>query len=153
MLSQRVNKISALTFPKIPGVMCARCPKISVPDVKHDLRRAQMVSQVITADHQVLNEDDESNLQHEHARMVQVFSCLIQSYPTRNRTRRKVCNHSSSHQHNQEYVTPVIRGVGACLRRLELESRYIHPHRSGTNGIAERAVRRVTEGTVSVLVQ
>ena len=34
-----------------------------------------------------------------------------------------------------------------------MASSYIHTHRSETNGIAERAVRRMKEGTLAVLSQ
>ena len=34
-----------------------------------------------------------------------------------------------------------------------MAGRYLHPHRKATNGIAERAIRRVREGTGAVLVQ
>ena len=44
-------------------------------------------------------------------------------------------------------------GVWQSLWRSFMESLYFTPHRCETNGIAERAVRRVKEGTSAVLLQ
>ena len=44
-------------------------------------------------------------------------------------------------------------GIWKSCQRLSWNHRTSTPHRSGTNGIAERAVRRVKEGTSAVLLQ
>ena len=49
--------------------------------------------------------------------------------------------------------TLTIPGNLAKLVKIFPESLYVNTHRSETNGIAERAVRRVNEGTSAVLLQ
>ena len=88
--------------------------------------RAENFGDLITADHKVLRESCESRNNHRHAIVVQDLATQwIQSYPCKTKT-------------SQETQ----RSLQAC-EDLSWNHYTSTPHRSETNGIAERAVRRV----------
>ena len=113
---------------------------------------------MITADHKVLNEGCESRDNHRCAVVVQDLAAQwIQSYP---------CNTKSSHETEKsllEFLEPLqapkvvytdnASEFGRASEDLSWRHRTSTPHRSETNGIAERAVRRVKEGTSAILPQ
>ena len=111
-----------------------------------------------TADHKVLSDNCESRNNHRYAVVVQDLATQwIQSYPCKTKTSQEtlrslqkflepdrkpkvICNDSSL-------------GLSKACEDLSWDHCSSTPHRSETNGIAERAVRRVKEGTSVVLLQ
>ena len=113
---------------------------------------------LITADHKVLSEESESRNNHRYAFVAQDLATQwIQSYPC-------ISKSSQGTQKNQmKFLEPTRKPKVMCTdNSLEFgkdceDLSWNHctstPHRSETNGIAERAVRRVKEGTYAVLLQ
>ena len=120
--------------------------------------RAVKFGDLITADHKILNEGGESRNNHRHAVVVQDLATqLIQSYPCKTKTSQE--SEKSLRKFLQPSQKPkVIYSVkslefGKSCEELSWNHRTSTPHRSETNGIAERAVRSVKEGTSAVLLQ
>ena len=91
--------------------------------------RAANFGDLITADHKVLSDNCESRNNHRYAVVVQDLATQwIQSYPCKTKTS----------QETQKSLQKFLAST---------------PHRSETNGIAERAVRRGKGGTSAVLLQ
>ena len=117
-----------------------------------------MFGHLITADHKVLNEEGESRNNHRYAVVVlDLATQWIQSY---------LCKTKSSHETERsllQFLEPSHRPkvertdnsleFGKACEDLSWTHRTSTPHRPETNGIAERAVRRVKEGTSAVLLQ
>ena len=96
--------------------------------------KAENFGDVITADHEVLSEGCESRNNHRCAIVVQDLATQwIQSYSLKSFTVTSPWNLAK--------LVKIFPGI--IVRR----------HRSETNGIAGRAVRRVKEGTSAVLLQ
>ena len=113
---------------------------------------------MITTDHKVLNEEKESRLRHRYAVVVQDLAThWIQFYPCKNqissRDAETFWKFLTFRRKPKDQVIKQFSGISRSLRRVELKSCEIYSHRSETNGIAERVVRLVKEGTSSVLVQ
>ena len=114
--------------------------------------RAEHSGDLITTDHKILSEESESRNSHRCALVVQDLATQwIQSYP---------CETTSSQETQEPTRKP--RGVIYTDNSLEFGKSFEHlswnhctstPHRSETNGIAERAARRVKERTFAVLLQ
>ena len=133
---------------KITGTPCRRrTGEAAIP-------RAQNFGDLVKADHKVLNEEDESRNNFRYAVVVQDLATQwIQSYPCRTKTSQKTEKFlEPSHKPQVVYVDKSMEFGKAC-EELSWNHRNSTPHRSGTNGIAERAVRRVKEGTSAVLPQ
>ena len=120
--------------------------------------RADNFGDLITADHKVLSESCESRNNHRYAIVVQDLATQwIQSYPCKTQTSQEI------QRSLQKFLEPdrkpkVIHtdnslAFGKACEDLSWNHCTSTPHRSETNGIAERAVRRVTEGTSAVLLQ
>ena len=119
------------------------------------LPRAGKFGDLITADHKVLNEGCES-------RDIQWYAVVendqwIQSYPCKTKTSHETERRLSkfleaSHEPKVLYTDNPMKFGKAC-EDLSWNHRTSTPHRSETNGIAERAVRRVKEDTSAVLLQ
>ena len=117
---------------KITRAPCRRRNGGAVP-------RAENFGDLITEYHKVLSENYESRNNHRHAVGVQDLATQwIQSYPDRK---------------PQVIYTDNSLEFGKACEDLSWNHCTSTPHRSETNGIAERAVRRVTEGTSAVLLQ
>ena len=110
--------------------------------------RAEKFGALITADHKVVNEEGEPRNNHRDAVVVQDLATQwIQSYPCMTKTSQETEKSSrkflepsekaESHLHRQ-----FPRNCQAC-EDLSWNHRTSTPHRSETNGIADRAVRRV----------
>ena len=88
--------------------------------------RAENFGDLITADHKVLSENRESRNNHRYAMVVQDLKVIF---------------------------TDNSLEFGKACEDLSWNHCTSTPHRSETDGIAERAVRRVKEGTSAVLLQ
>ena len=113
---------------------------------------------LITADHKVLSEGCQSRNNHRYAVVVQDLATQwIQWYPCKTKTSQK------TQRSLQKFLEPnrkpkVIYTVnslefGKACEDLSWNHCTSTSHRSETNEIAERAVRRVKEGTSAVLLQ
>ena len=136
---------------KITRAPCRRRNGGAVP-------RAENFGDLITADHKVLSEGCESRNNHRYAVVVQDLATQwIQSYPCKTKTSQE------TQRSFQKFLEPNRRpkvvyagdslGFGKACEDLSWNHCTSTPHRSETNGIAERAVRRVKEGTSAVLLQ
>ena len=120
--------------------------------------RAENFGDLITADHKVLSEDCESRNNHRYAVVVQDLATQwIQSYPYKTKTFQE------TQRSLQKFLEPSWKPrviytdnsleFGKACEDLSWNHCTSTPHRSETNGIAERAVRRVKEGTSALLLQ
>ena len=120
--------------------------------------RAEKIGVLITADHKVLSEGCESRNNHRYAVVVQDLATQwIQSDPCKTNTSQE------TQRSSQKFLEPdrklkVIHTDNSLESGKACEDLSWHhctstPHRSETNGIAERAVRRVKEGTSAELLQ
>ena len=126
---------------KITRAPCRRRNGEAVP-------RAENFGDLITADHKVLSDNCESRNNHRYAVVVQDLATQwIQAYPCKNKTSQET-QRSLQKFLEHERKPKVIYTDNS----LEFDCTST-PHRSETNGIAERAVRRVKEGTSAVLLQ
>ena len=120
--------------------------------------RAENLGDLITADHKVLSESCESRNNHRYAVVVQDFATLwIQSYPcktkTSQETQRSLQKFLEQNKKPKVIYTENSLEFGKVCEDLSWNHCTSTPHRSETNGIADRAVRRVKEGTSAVLLQ
>ena len=113
---------------------------------------------LITADHKVLSANCESRNNHRCAVLVQDLATQrLQSYPCKTKTSQE------TQKSLQKFLEPNWKPeviytdnslvFGRSCEELSWNHCTSTPHRSETNGIAERAVRRVKEGTSAVLLQ
>ena len=113
---------------------------------------------LITANHKVLSDNCESRNNHRYAVVVQDLATQwIQAYPCKNKTSQE------TQRSLQKFLEPVRKPkviytgnsleFGKACEDLSWNHCTSTPHRSETNGIAERAVRRVKEGTSAVMLQ
>ena len=119
-------------------------------------RSLETESQRIT---KVLSGENAPRLQHRCAVEWCKTSFLIASRGTEERTRmlatrRKVCNSSCLPLTDLDELTLTIRWSSVVLAKIYSRNHDTStPFRSEANGMAERAVRRVEEGTASVVVE
>ena len=136
---------------KIIRAPCRRCNGGAV-------LRAENFGDLITADHKVLSDNCESRNNHRYAVVVKDLATQwIQAYPCKTKTSQE------TQRSLQKFLEPDRKPkVISTDNSLEFgkaceDPSWNHctstPHRSETNGIAERAVRRVKEGTAAVLSQ
>ena len=120
--------------------------------------RAENFGDLITADHKVLSESCESRNNHRYAIVMQDLAIQwIQSYPCTTKTSQE------TQRSSQKFFEPDGKPkfiytdnsleYGKAFEDLSWNHWTSTPHRLETNGIAERAVRRVKEGTSAVLLQ
>ena len=120
--------------------------------------RAENFGDMITADHKVLGDNCESRYNHRYAVVVQDLATQwIQSCPckrkTSQETQRSLQKFLDPDRKPKVIYTDNSLEFGKSCEGLSWNHCTSTPHRSETNGIAERAVRRVTEGTSAVLSQ
>ena len=120
--------------------------------------RAENFGDLITADHKVLSESCESRNNHRYAVVVQDLATKwIQAYPCQNKTsqetQRSLQKFLDPERKPKVIYTDNSLEFGKACEDLSWNHCTSTPHRSETNGIAERAVRRVKEGTSAVLLQ
>ena len=161
--SEDLGKYSVYTlFPKDRNCeICQRTKITRAPCRRRNggaVPRAENFGDLITADHKVLSEGCESRNNHRYAIVVQDLATQwIQAYPCKNKTSQE------TQRSSQKFLEPnrkpkVIQTdnsleFGKACEDLSWNHCTSTPHRSETNGIAERAVRRVKEGTSAVLLQ
>ena len=148
--------------PKDPN--CEICQRTKITRVPSRRRHGEAVPRalnfgdLITADHKVLSENCESRNNHRYAVVVQDLAARwIQTYPCINKTSQE------TQRSLQKFLEPARKPkviyidnsleFGKACEDLSWNYCTSTPHRSETNGIAERAVRRVKEGTSAVLLQ
>ena len=112
--------------------------------------RAANFGALTTTDHKVLSDNCESRNNHQYA--IVVPTQWIQAYQKLHKKPREACNSSWS-QKPKVIFTDNSLEFGKAYEDLSWNQCTSTPHRSETNGIAERAVRRVKEGTSAVLLQ
>ena len=116
------------------------------------------IGDLITADHKVLNEEAESRNNHRYAVVVQDLATQwFQSYPCKTKPSQE------TEKSLQKFLEPTwkpiviytdhLQDFGKACEDLSWNHCTSTPDRSETNGNAERAVRRVKEGTSAVLLQ
>ena len=120
--------------------------------------RAQKFGDLITADHKVLNEGFESQNNHRYVVVVQdLASQWILSYLCKTKTSKETVKSLQkfleSSQKAKVIFTDNSLEFGISFEELSWNHRTSTPYRSETNGLAERAVRRVKEGTSVELLQ
>ena len=113
---------------------------------------------LMTADHKVLSESCGSRNNHRFSIVVQDLATQwIQSYPcktkTSQETQRSLPKFLEPDRKLEVFYTDNSLEFGQACEDLSWNHCTSTPHRSETNGIAERAVRRVKEGTFAVLLQ
>ena len=120
--------------------------------------RAANFGDLITADHKVLSDNCESRNNHRYAVVVQDLATQwIQAYPCKTKTSQET--QTSLQKFLEPERKPKVISTdnslefGKACEDLSWNHCTSTPHRSETNGIAERAVRRVKEGTSAVLLQ
>ena len=121
--------------------------------------RAVNFGDLITADHKVLSDNCESRNNHRYAVVVQDLATQwIQAYPCKNKTSQEAQRSSQKFLEPNRKPKVIIYTdnsleFGKACEDLSWNHCTSTPHRSETNGIAERAVRRVKQGTSAVLLQ
>ena len=136
---------------KITRAPCRRRNGEAVP-------RAVNFGDLITADHKVLSDNCESRNNHRYAVVVQDLATQwIQAYPCKNKTsqetQRSLQKFLEPERNPKVIYTDNSLEFGKACEDLSWNHCTSTPHRSETNGIAERAVRRVKEGTSAALLQ
>ena len=113
---------------------------------------------LITADNKVLSDNCESRNNRRYAVVVQDLAThWIQAYPCKNKssqeTQRSLQKFLEPERKPKVIYTDNSLEFGKACEDLSWNHCTSTPHRSETDGIAERAVRKVTEGTTAVLLQ
>ena len=148
-------------FPKDRNCEICKRTKITIAPCRRRnggaVPRAEIFGDLITADHKVLSDNCESRNNHRYAIVVQDLATQwIQAYPFKQKLHKKprdACKSFSSSQKSRKSFTLTIPWNSAKLVKIFPGIIARSPHRSETNGIAGRAVRRVKEGTSAVLLQ
>ena len=151
LISLKTEVARSVKRTKITRPPCRRRKGEAVP-------RAEKFGDLITADHKVLSESCESRNNHRYAVVVQDLATQwIQSYPcktkTSQETQRSLQKFLEPERKPKVIYTDNSLEFGKACEDLSWNHCTSTPHRSETNGIAERAVRRVKEGSSAVLLQ
>ena len=136
---------------KITRAPCRRRKGEAVP-------RAVNFGDLITADHKVLSDNCQSRNNHRYEVVVQDLATQwIQAYPCKTKisqeTQRSLQKFLEPERKPKVVYTDNSLEFGKACEDHSWNHCMSTPHRSETNGIAERAVRRVKEGTSAVLLQ
>ena len=107
-----------------------------------------------TADHKVLKEECESRNSHRYVVIVPDSAMQwLQTLSGKTKTSRETEKSPRKLLEPKENYTDNSLEFGKVCEELLWNHCTSFPHRSETNGIAERAVRRVKEGTPAILLQ
>ena len=151
LISPKDRNCEVCKRTKITRAPCRRRKGEAVP-------RADNFGDLITADHKGLGDNCESRNNHRYAVVVQDLATQwIQAYPCKNKTSQETQRSLQKFLEPERkpkviYTDNSLEFDKAC-EDLSWNHCTSTPHRSETNGIAERAVRRVKEGTSAVLLQ
>ena len=120
--------------------------------------RAEKIDDLITANHKILNEEGESRINHRYAVVVKNLAIQwIQSSPcktkTAQETERRVRKFLEPSEKQKVIYTGNSFEFGKTCEDLSWNHCTSTLHRSETNGIAQRMVRRRKEGTSAELLQ
>ena len=156
------HRIFIAPFPKDRNCeVCKRTKITPAPCRKrtgNPVPRAEHFCDLITADHKVLSEERESRKNHRYAVAVQdlatqwvhSYLCETKASQEMEKSLRKLLEPTEK---PKVISTDNSLEFGKACENLFWNHRTSTPHRSETNGIAERAVRRIEEGTSAVLLQ
>ena len=156
------HSIFILTFRKTEIARSARGPKSQgrrAEDAFVESYFMQIIfDDLITADHKIVSEGCESRNNHRYAVVVQDLATQwIQSYPgktkTSQETQKRLQKFLEPKRKPKVIYTDNSLEFGKACEDFSWNHCTSTPHRSETNGIAERAVRRVKEGRSAVLLQ
>ena len=151
-----------LTLVKTEIARSVRGPKLQGPRAEDELAQPyfeqQFFGDLTTADHKILSEGCESRNNHRYAVVVQDLATQwIQAYPckttTSQETRKSLQKFLEPNRKPKVIYTDNSSEFGKAWEDLSWNHCTSTPHRSETNGIGERPVRRVKEGTSAVLLQ
>ena len=157
-----VNTVFNLISLKIEIARSARGLKLQGPRAGDAMVKPYLVlkffGDLITADHKVLSDNCESRNNHRYAVVVQDLATQwIQAYPCKTKTsqdtQRSLQKFLEPDRKPKVIYTDNSLEFGKACEDLSWNHCTSTPHRSETNGIAEREVRRVKEGTSAVLLQ
>ena len=157
-----VNSVFILTSQKTEIARSARRTNITRAPCRRRIGgavpRAENFGDLITADHKVLSDNCESRNNHRYAVVVQDLATQwIQSYPCKTKisqqTQRSLQKYLEPSRKPKVIYTDNSLEFGKACEDLSWNHCTSTPHRSETNGIAERGVRRVKDGTSAVLLQ
>ena len=145
LISLKTEIARSVKGPKLQGAPCKRRNGEAVP-------RAESFGDLITADHKVQRDNCESRNNHRYAVVVQDLATQwIQTYPCKNKTsqetQRSFQKFLEPDRNPKVIYTDNSLEFGKACEDLSWNHCTSTPHRSETNGTAERAVRRVKEGT------
>ena len=149
-------------FPKVLNFEICQRTKITKSQCRRRnggaVPRAENFGDLITADHKVLSENCEYRNSRRYAVVVQgLASQWIKAYScktkTSQKTQRSLQKFLGPDSEPKVIYTDNSLEFGKACEDLSWNHCTSTPHRSETNGIAERAVRRVEEGTSAVLLQ
>ena len=149
-------------FPKDPNCDICLKTKITRPSCRRGagavVPRAEKFGDLLTADHKILSEESESRNNHRYAVLVQDLATQwLQSYPwktkTSQETQKSLMKFLEPRRKPKVIYTDNSLEFGKSCEELSWNHCASTPHRSETNGIAERGVRRAKEGTSAVLLQ
>ena len=122
------------------------------------VHRAESFGDLTTADHKVLSEGCESRNNHRYAVVVQdIATQYTQEYPCKTKTLQETERSlrkflKLSEKPKVIYIDNLLKFCKAC-EELSWNHCTSTPHRSQTNGFAEKAVRRIMEETSAVLLR
>ena len=136
---------------KITSALCRRRTGTIVP-------RAENVGDLITPDHKILSKESELRNNHRFAVVAQDLATQrLQSYPCETETSQEAQKNPIKFLEPTRKPKVVYTGnpseFGKSCEELSWNHCTSTPHRSETNGTAERAMRRVKEDTFTVLLQ
>ena len=149
-------------FPKDRD--CEICKRTKITRAPRRRRNGEAVLRAVhfgdltTADHKVLSDKCESRNNHRYAIVVQDQATQwIQAYPCKTKTsqgtERSLQKFLEPNRNPKVSYADNSLEFGKASEDLSWNHCTSTPHRSETNGTAERAVRRVKEGTSAVLLQ
>ena len=152
-------------FPKDPACRICQLSKVQKAHCKiktehkgDDLPIPQKFGDAITCDHKILNEDQEdAEEQHNIFVILDRYSQFLQAYAAKQKSTEETKKAFQRYFEPNQEPEHVYSDNSKEIKKACDELGYTHdtstPHRSETNGVAERAVRRVREGTAAVLTQ
>ena len=158
----RASMVSTLTLRNIQMATSGLKTKITTASCRRRagtvVPGAQNSGDLITADHKILSEGSESRNNRRYAVVVQNLATeWEQSNPSKTKTSQE------TQKNLMKFLEPTRKPkviytenslkFGKLCEELSWNHSTSTPHRSETNVIAERAVRRVKEGTSAVLLQ